>query len=231
MSAETAASWTDLRALQRDVLVAIRSLDEPRMADLVSQLGEWYAEEPACVTVHQNVSDLNEDGLVDSYNDQDDGRIVRYQLTHDGEAVVDQEARFLAREAGLDVVATDGAGGTYDVDGEAAVVDASPRQLGTRDVDDLLEAALQEADDQQVRQKIRRAMMARVAAREAPEQYLDWLNPTMRADYVACEIQGETHADRAEARGVTQPTVSSNVKRAKRRLGEIAAERGGDRDE
>lgn len=53
------------------------------------------------------------------------------------------------------------------------------------------------------------------------EQYLSWLSPTMRKDYIACEIGGQSRADRARDRGVDPATVSKNVTRAKRRLEEI----------
>lgn len=62
------------------------------------------------------------------------------------------------------------------------------------------------------------------------EQYLDWLAPTMREDYFACEMLGQTRAKRAENRGVDPTTVTENVQRAYSRLKEIAAEQSQDGD-
>jgi hypothetical protein len=59
------------------------------------------------------------------------------------------------------------------------------------------------------------------------EEYLDWLTPTMREDYIACELEGETRAERARERGVKPETVTEMVQRAHRRLQEIWAERNG----
>lgn len=63
---------------------------------------------------------------------------------------------------------------------------------------------------------------------EPKEQYLDWLTPTMKADYIACEVDGKTRAERARERDVRPATVSATVNRAKRRLQEIAEEQGVD---
>lgn len=61
---------------------------------------------------------------------------------------------------------------------------------------------------------------------EAREEWLDWLTPTQRGDYVATEIEGRTQADRADDRDVEAPVISVNVSRAKERLQELAEERG-----
>lgn len=61
------------------------------------------------------------------------------------------------------------------------------------------------------------------------EQFLDWLTPTMKADYIACEVDGKTRAERASERGVEPATVSASISRAKRRLQEIADDQGVDR--
>lgn len=49
---------------------------------------------------------------------------------------------------------------------EGEVVDASPRRLGGSDVDELLAAALEAADEDAVRRRIRRAQQARVIAKD-----------------------------------------------------------------
>lgn len=59
---------------------------------------------------------------------------------------------------------------------------------------------------------------------EPEEEYLDWLNPTMAADYIACEVDGKTRARRARERGVAPATVSQNINRARERLSAIYEE-------
>lgn len=106
----SSASWTDLSALERDVLAAVRREDDPRARDLYDLLGWWYGEDsPAENTIQYNLRGLVDKDLVERYDDPDDGRVSRYRLTHDGGAVLDQEARFL-QETVATTVAADGSG-------------------------------------------------------------------------------------------------------------------------
>lgn len=68
----------------------------------------------------------------------------------------------------------------------------------------------------------------RVERPEDCEEFLHWLTPTMRGDYEAIFLEGKTRAERAEERGVEPPTVHQNVKRAARRLREIATDQRGE---
>lgn len=61
---------------------------------------------------------------------------------------------------------------------------------------------------------------------EAREEWLDWLPPIQRGDYVATVIEGQTQAERAHDRDVSAPVVSINVSAAIDRLEELADERG-----
>lgn len=61
---------------------------------------------------------------------------------------------------------------------------------------------------------------------EAREQFLEWLSPVARGDYVATVVEGDRHAERAAERDVDQSVVSRNVSRARDRLQEIAEQEG-----
>lgn len=62
--------------------------------------------------------------------------------------------------------------------------------------------------------------------REAMNEYVDWLPPKQRRDYVACDIRGLTHQQQANDRGVKQPVVTQSVVIARKRLLEIAEGKG-----
>jgi len=58
------------------------------------------------------------------------------------------------------------------------------------------------------------------------DEYGEYLPRIQREDFRAVEIEGRTPPDQARERGVSNATVHANVKRAKERLRDIAAERG-----
>ena len=61
---------------------------------------------------------------------------------------------------------------------------------------------------------------------EAMQQYLHWLTPKQRADFMACDVRGLTHAQQANDRDVQPPVVTQSVVSARRRLRSIAEEKG-----
>lgn len=104
-----AVRWTDLSGLDRDILVAIRRLETPKMCDVAEQLQEWSDDAYSYPHVVNHIQQLEDRDLVECQDHPTSPTATMPELTHAGRAVLDSEARFLARSAGLEVVDADGA--------------------------------------------------------------------------------------------------------------------------
>lgn len=79
-------SITDLTGFQRDVLVAIPSVETPKGLAIKSQLQTYYNEEINHGRLYPNLDQLVEKGLVKK--GRIDRRTNRYELTEDGKELL-----------------------------------------------------------------------------------------------------------------------------------------------
>ncbi|NHX37187.1 PadR family transcriptional regulator [Halolamina sp. R1-12] len=108
--ADGSTTWTDLTGFKRDLLEAIRRLENDSETTyglaIKDEVERVYGEEILHGRLYPNLDDLVEAGLIEK--GQLDRRTNEYQLTSEAEAMLEQRARLLADACGMEQPVADG---------------------------------------------------------------------------------------------------------------------------
>jgi len=108
--ADGGVTWTDLTGFKRDCLEAIRRLENDGETTyglaIKRELERVYGEEILHGRLYPNLDDLVDAGLVEK--GELDKRTNSYELTAEGESMLDQRARLLADACGMEQPVADG---------------------------------------------------------------------------------------------------------------------------
>ncbi len=108
--ADGGTTWTDLTGFKRDLLEAIRRLENDGETTyglaIKDELERVYGEEILHGRLYPNLDDLVEAGLIEK--SELDKRTNEYELTPQAEAMLEQRARLLADACGMEQPVADG---------------------------------------------------------------------------------------------------------------------------
>ena len=103
--ADGGVRWFDLNGSKRDLLVEIYQLDQPSGQDIRRRMEAEHDEEVTHGRLYSNLNDLVDVGLLDK--GELDLRTNYYQITKDGQRLVEDTARYFER-IGATRLAADG---------------------------------------------------------------------------------------------------------------------------
>jgi len=110
LTADGGIAWTDLTGFKRDLLEAIRRLDNDGETTyglaIKREVERVYGEDIHHGRLYPNLDDLVDAGLIEK--GQLDRRTNEYQLTSEAEAMLEQRVRLLADACGLEQPVADG---------------------------------------------------------------------------------------------------------------------------
>ena len=90
--ADGGVRWSDLNGSSRDLLVEIYQLDQPSGQDIRGRMEAEHGEEVTHGRLYSNLNDLVDVGLLDK--GELDLRTNYYQITNDGQRLVEDTARY-----------------------------------------------------------------------------------------------------------------------------------------
>ena len=90
--ADGGVRWSDLNGSKRDLIVEIYQLDQPSGQDIRRRMEAEHAEEVTHGRLYSNLNDLVDVGLLDK--GELDLRTNYYQITKDGQRLVEDTARY-----------------------------------------------------------------------------------------------------------------------------------------
>ena len=104
--ADGGVRWSDLNGSSRDLLVEIYQLDQPSGQDIRGRMEAEHGEEVTHGRLYSNLNDLVDVGLLDK--GELDLRTNYYQITKDGQRLVEDTARYFESTGATSRVAGDG---------------------------------------------------------------------------------------------------------------------------
>ena len=104
--ADGGVRWSDLNGSKRDLLVEIYQLDQPSGQDIRRRMEAEHDEEVTHGRLYSNLNDLVDVGLLDK--GELDLRTNYYQITKDGQRLVEDTARYFESTGATSRVAGDG---------------------------------------------------------------------------------------------------------------------------
>jgi DNA-binding PadR family transcriptional regulator len=106
VEADGGVRWSDLNGSKRDLLVEIYQLDQPSGQDIRRRMEAEHDEEVTRGRLYSNLNDLVDEGLLDQ--GEQDLRTNYYQITNDGQRLVEATARYFESIGATRPVAADG---------------------------------------------------------------------------------------------------------------------------
>jgi len=140
VEADGGVRWSDLNGSKRDLLVEIYQLDQPSGQDIRHRMEAEHDEEVTRGRLYSNLNDLVDVGLLDK--GELDLRTNSYQITNDGQRLVEDTARYFEAIGATSRVAADGGNEQTAVDVkvlEGKVETLSKGLAATRESDEELE--------------------------------------------------------------------------------------------
>jgi len=104
--ADGGVRWFDLNGSKRDLLVEIYQLDQPSGQDIRGRMEAEHGEDVKAGRLYPNLNDLVDYGLLDK--GEQDLRTNYYQITNDGQRLVEDTARYFESIGATSRVAADG---------------------------------------------------------------------------------------------------------------------------
>ena len=104
--ADGGVRWFDLNNSKRDLLVEIYQLDQPSGQDIRGRMKAEHGEDVKHGRLYPNLNDLVDLGLLDK--GEQNLRSNYYQITNDGQRLVEDTARYFASIGATNSVAADG---------------------------------------------------------------------------------------------------------------------------
>jgi DNA-binding PadR family transcriptional regulator len=129
--ADGGVRWFDLNAFQRDLVVEIYQMDQPSGQAISGRLEAEHGVDVTHTRLYSNLNDLVDLGLLDK--GEQDQRTNYYQITNDGQTLVEDTARYFGSIGATSPVAADGGREQTAVDVEEleARVEALSKGLST----------------------------------------------------------------------------------------------------
>jgi DNA-binding PadR family transcriptional regulator len=104
--ADGGVRWFDLNAFQRDLVVEIYQMDQPSGQAISGRLEAEHGVDVTHTRLYSNLDDLVDLGLLDK--GEQDLRTNYYQITNDGQTLVEDTARYFESIGVTSRVAADG---------------------------------------------------------------------------------------------------------------------------
>ena len=104
--ADGGVRWFDLNSSKRDLLVEIYQMDHPSGQAIRHRMQAEHGEDVTTTRLYSNLNDLVDHGLLDK--GEQDLRTNYYEVTNDGQRLVEDTARYFESIGATNPVAADG---------------------------------------------------------------------------------------------------------------------------
>jgi len=106
VEADGGVRWFDLTGFQRDILVEIYQMDQPSGQAIRGRIEAEHGEDVTNTRLYSNLNDLVDYGLIDK--GEQNRRTNYYEVTNDGQRLVEDTARYFESIGATSRVAADG---------------------------------------------------------------------------------------------------------------------------
>jgi len=106
VEADGGVRWFDLNGFERDLIVEIYQMEQPSGQSIRRRIEAEHGEDVTHTRLYSNLNDLVDYGLLDK--GEQNHRTNYYQITNDGQRLVEDTARYFASIGATNPVAADG---------------------------------------------------------------------------------------------------------------------------